>query len=64
MKGFLTTKEAGDRLGVSARRVVAMIKAGSLPAESIGRIHLIKESDLSRVKDRKPGRPFKKGNCS
>ena len=56
---LLTTKEASEKLGVSVRRVQAMITDGSLPATKLGRDYVIKESDLELVKDRKPGRPAK-----
>jgi excisionase family DNA binding protein len=48
---LLTTKEASEKLGVSVRRVQAMITDGS--------DYVIKETDLELVKDRKPGRPSK-----
>lgn len=57
MKGYLTTKEASEKLSISVRRVIALINCGDLPSERVGRSHLIKESDLELVKDRKPGRP-------
>ncbi len=56
---LLTTKETADKLGVSVRRVQAMITDGSLPASKLGRDYVIKESDLEVVKARKPGRPAK-----
>jgi len=56
---LLTTKEASEKLGVSVRRVQAMITDGSLPATKLGRDYVIKESDLELVKDRKPGRASK-----
>jgi len=56
---LLTTKETAEKLGVSVRRVQAMITEGSLPATKLGRDYVIKESDLESVKDRKPGRPSK-----
>jgi excisionase family DNA binding protein len=56
----LTTQQAADKLGVSLRRVNAMIQAGRLPAEKFGQVYMIRESDLSLVADRKPGRPSKK----
>ena len=59
MKGYLTTDDAAKRLGVSIRRVVALINSGDLPSSKIGRSHVIKETDLELVKDRKPGRPAK-----
>ncbi len=57
---LLTTKETAEKLGVSVRRVQAMITDGSLPATKFGRDYMVKESDLESVKNRKPGRPSKK----
>lgn len=56
---YLTTKEVAEKLGVSLRRVQAMIEAGRLPATKFGRDYMIKEADLKLVKDRKVGRPKK-----
>lgn len=56
---MLTTPEVAARLGVSVRRVQALIHAGRLPSQQFGRDHLINESDLALVADRKPGRPPK-----
>jgi len=56
---MLTTPEVAERLGISTRRVLALIQSGRLPSQQFGRDHLIKESDLKHVKDRKPGRPRK-----
>jgi excisionase family DNA binding protein len=56
---MLTTKEAGERLGVTVQRIHALIRDGRLPAEKFGRDYLIKESDLKLVENRKPGRPSK-----
>ncbi len=56
---LLTTKEAAEKLGVSVRRVQAMITDGSLPASKLGRDYIINASDLTLVQDRKPGRPPK-----
>ena len=58
-KGLLTTKEVAERLGVTQSRVRALIQSGRLPSQQYGRDHLIKESDLNLVQDRKPGRPPK-----
>jgi len=59
---WLTTAQAAAELGVSARRVVALIKAGRLPSRrlnetAIKTVHLIRRSDLELVRDRPPGRP-------
>ena len=53
---MLTTMEASKVLGVSQRRVQALIETGRLPAKRYGRMWLIREKDLEKVKDRKPGR--------
>lgn len=55
----ITTKIAAERLGVTPGRIRALISAGKLPAERIGRDWLIEERHLSKVAVRKPGRPSK-----
>jgi excisionase family DNA binding protein len=57
MAGFLTVPQAAAKLGVHRTRVNALIRAGRLPAQKMGRDYLIKPADLAKVKDRKPGRP-------
>ncbi len=57
LKGFLTTKEVAEKLGVSVGRVQQFIAEGRLPATKIGQTNLVKESDLKLVQDRKTGRP-------
>lgn len=59
LKGYLTTKEVAERLGVSVGRVQQFIAEGRLPAIKIGQTNLVKESDLNLVKDRRTGRPPK-----
>jgi excisionase family DNA binding protein len=56
---LLTTKEVAERLGVSLRRVQAMITAGRLSAQKMGRDYFVQESDLKLVEGRKSGRPPK-----
>jgi excisionase family DNA binding protein len=56
---FLTTKEAAEKLGITPRRVVALVTAGRLPASKFGRDYMIKEADLKLVKDRRVGRSKK-----
>jgi excisionase family DNA binding protein len=56
---MLTTAQVAERLKVSLRRVRQLIEAGRLPSQQFGRDHLIKESDLKLVADRRPGRPRK-----
>jgi excisionase family DNA binding protein len=55
----ITTQQAAARLGVTPRRVVAMIHAHQLPAIKFGRDYMIEATDLKLVKNRKAGRPRK-----
>ena len=57
--GSLSTAEAAERLGISARRVQQLAKAGCLPAKTFGGSLMIEEMDLALVAERKPGRPKK-----
>ena len=62
MKGFLTTKQAAERLGVTDSRVRQMILDGTVKgAEKIGRDNLIPEKEIERLSkiDRTVGRPKK-----
>jgi excisionase family DNA binding protein len=59
---LLTTSEVAARLGVTVKRVQAMIRDERLPAEKRGRDYFIREADLKLVEDRKPGRPRKPQN--
>jgi excisionase family DNA binding protein len=54
---MITTQEAAELLGVSVRRVTALIKSGKIPSERFGRAHVINEDDLKLVAERKVGRP-------
>ena len=56
---LLTTKEAAEKLGVTVRRVQAMIIDGRLKAQKLGRDYVIEDSELETVKERKTGRPSK-----
>lgn len=57
---FLTTKQVAERLGVTVRRIQALVTSGRLPSKKFGRDYMIKETDLKLVEDRKVGRPRKK----
>ena len=59
MEKLLNTKQAGKRLGISPLRVRQFISSERLPATKFGRDWLIREKDLEKVKNRKPGRPKK-----
>jgi len=58
---YLTTAQVASALGVTKRRVLALIAAKRLPAQIMGGgqrpIYLIARENLKLVKDRKPGRP-------
>lgn len=56
---FLTTLEVAEKLGVTRRRVLALIEAGRLPATKFGRDYMIRKEDLKLVENRKVGRPKK-----
>jgi hypothetical protein len=62
MDDLLTTGEAAVILGVTARRVRAMVQSALLPAKTVGTgphsIHLIARADVMLVKkgNRKAGR--------
>lgn len=57
MSDLISTKEAAARLGITPRRVQALIAAGRLPATRIGRALVIRDSDLSLIAERPTGRP-------
>lgn len=58
---LLSTSQAAEILGVDDSRVRQLILSGRLPSMQVGRAHLIKESDLALVAERKAGRPKKEG---
>jgi len=57
---IISPQQAAERLGVSARRVLALIKSGQLPARKLGEGRngswLIEERDLKRVQMRPDGK--------
>lgn len=59
MNDFISTKAASEKLGLSIRRVQALITSGRLPAEKIGNSYIVREQSLKLVKDRPTGRPAK-----
>ncbi len=59
MDNLISTKEAAEKLGLSLRRVQALITVGRLPAQKIGNSYVVREKDLEAVKERKAGRPKK-----
>ena len=60
---LLSVKDAAKRLGVSDRRIRAMIKEGKIKALNIAGGYVIEESELEGVKTYgKPGRPKKESS--
>jgi excisionase family DNA binding protein len=58
----LTTKQASEILGVSQRRIIALIEQGKLKADKFASVYTISKSDLETVRNRKNGRPPKTEN--
>ncbi len=56
---LLNTKEASEKLNVSAIRIRQLIQQGRIPATKVGRDYVIQESDLKGLAERKNGRPPK-----
>lgn len=54
---YLTTAQAAAELGVSVRRVQALVKAGRLSARRLGRDYLIDPAALAAVRHRPQGWP-------
>ncbi len=54
---MLTTREAAERLGVTMKRVQAMIRDDRLPAQKVGRDYIIQALDVERLERRPAGRP-------
>jgi excisionase family DNA binding protein len=59
---MIGTSEAARRLGISGRRVAAMILQGLLRAQKVGKTWIIDETDVAKLgkSERKAGRPPKK----
>lgn len=46
LEGYLTTQGVADHFGVPVRSVLTMIRKGRLPAQKLGWVWLIHESQL------------------
>jgi excisionase family DNA binding protein len=55
----ISTEEAAAELGISRRRIAAMILNKQIPTRRIGRSLYVYQADLDAVRIRKPGRPRK-----
>jgi len=60
----LTTKQASEILGVSRRRVIALIEQGKLKADKFASVYSIARKDLETIRERPNGRPVKNGNAT
>ena len=57
---LISAKDAAEKLGVSDRRIRAMIKEGKIKAVNVGGGYVIEEKELANVKTHgKAGRPAK-----
>ncbi len=57
---LISAKDAAEKLGVSDRRIRAMIKEGKIKAVNVGGGYVIEESELKNVQIHgKAGRPKK-----
>lgn len=54
---YITTEDAAKELGVSVRRIQAMIRDGVLPAKKFGKAYAVNPEDVEWLKhqERKPG---------
>lgn len=59
MSNLLTTAQAAERLGVSVRRVQALIAEGRIAAAKIGRDYVVSAKAVEKFKPEAPG--WKKG---
>lgn len=60
---LIGSKDAAEKLGVSDRRIRAMIKEGKIKAVNVGGGYVIEESELKNVQIHgKAGRPKKAEN--
>ena len=55
---YLTVAQAAERLGTSAQMVRRWIRDGSLDAERVGRMYLLRPGSVQRFKRLPRGRPF------
>lgn len=58
---LLTTIDAASMLGLTRHQVAALCRAGTIPAQRLGRDYLISPADLAKAKSRpRVGRPATK----
>lgn len=59
IEGYLTTKEAAERLGVSEQYIRNLITDGTLESVKIGSMRFIREEVIATFTPKPPGRPRK-----
>lgn len=59
---YLSVKEAAEALGVAPQRVRALVGAGRLPGQRLGRAWAIASRDLEAARSRRVGRPLAAAN--
>lgn len=65
LRGYLTTQEAAERMGVSRSYVCRLIAEGRLEAERFGgRVLMVRAASVTALKRRPRGRPRKKPRSS
>jgi excisionase family DNA binding protein len=58
---LLSTAEAAEMLGISPRRMRALLEEGRVrEAKHVGRAWVVPSESLDALRDRKPGRPWPK----
>jgi hypothetical protein len=58
---LIDTTKAAAILDVSPRRVRQLVTSGRLKPQIVGGNFIFSRTDLAKVRNRKPGRPKKKG---
>ncbi len=59
LEGWLTVKEAAERLGKTEQAVRDLIRFGRLKARKVSGVNFIHEDELAKFRPGKPGRPRK-----
>jgi excisionase family DNA binding protein len=57
MKGYLTVKEAAERLQLEPSSVRRLVTTGRLPGKKQGRFWVVREKDVAAFKKLPPGTP-------
>ena len=64
MSKLMSVKDVAISLKISEQRVLQLIKANIIPADTISSVYVIREENLSGIKwDRKPGKKAKAKTC-